>query len=46
MKMSHFWPISKDISLVFCLKMSRNLNVIRFDCRLKSDENDSFVNSK
>ena len=42
MKMSHFWPKSKAIALVFCSKMTKfeaNLKLID-DCRVKSDENE------
>ena len=41
MKMSHFWPKSKAIALVFYPKMTK-LKLIDFDCTLKSDENEPF----
>ena len=45
MKMSHLWPKSKAIALVFFPK-SPNLKFIHFDCRLKSDENEPFLAKK
>ena len=47
--MSHFWPKSKAIALVFCPKLSQKwpkLKLIEFDCRLKSDENEPFLAKK
>ena len=41
MKMSHFWPKSKAITLVFSDKWPK-LKFIDFDCRLKSDDNEPF----
>ena len=47
MKMSHFWPKSKAIALVFCSKMTKfEANLIDSDCRLKSDENEPFLAKK
>ena len=49
MKMSHLWPKSKAIALVFCSKMTKfeaNLKLIDFDCRLKSDENKPLLAKK
>ena len=49
MKMSHFWPKSKAIALVFCSKMTKfeaNLKLIDSDCRLTSDENEPFLAKK
>ena len=49
MKMSHFWPNSKAIALVFCSKMTKfeaNLKLIDFDYRLTSDENEPFLAKK
>ena len=49
MTMSHFWPKSKAIALVFCSKMTKfeaNLKLIDSDCRLKSDENEPFLAKK
>ena len=45
MKMRHFWPKSKAIALVFCSKMTK-FEMIDFDCRLKSDENEAFLVKK
>ena len=42
MKMSHFWPKSKAIALVFCSQMTK-VEVEDFDWRLKSDENEPFL---
>ena len=44
--MSHLWPKSKAIALVFCSKMTKfeaNLKLIAFDCRVKSDENEPLL---
>ena len=47
MKMRHFWPKSKAIALVFCSKMTKfEIDLIDFDCRLKSDENEAFLAKK
>ena len=42
MKMSDFWPNSKAITLVFLPHMIK-IELIDFDCRLKSDENERFL---
>ena len=46
MKMRHFWPKSKAIALVFCSKMTKFDQLVDFDCRLKSDENEAFLAKK
>ena len=47
MKMSHFWPKSKAIALVFCPKMTKpKLKLAYFDWRLKSDENEPYLAKK
>ena len=45
MEMSHLWPKSKAIALVFCSKLTK-FEMIHFDWRLKSDENEPFVAKK
>ena len=45
MKMSQFWPKSKAIALVFWPKMTE-IELIDFDCRLKSDENEPILAKK
>ena len=45
MKMSHFWPKSKAIALVFCPKMTK-FEIHSLDCRLESDENEPFLAKK
>ena len=42
MTMRHFWPKGKAITLVFCRKMTK-IELIDFDCRLKSDANEAFL---
>ena len=47
--MSDFWPQSKAIALVLCSKLTQkllNLNLIDFDCRLTSDDNERFLANK
>ena len=45
MKMRQFWPKSKAIALVFCLKMTK-IEIVEFDCTLKSDENEAILAKK
>ena len=47
--LSHFWPNSKAIALVVCshiIQRKPTLNLIDFDCRLKSDENSLMFGQK
>ena len=46
MTMRQFWPKSKAIALVFCLKMTKSVILVEFDCRLKSDENEAILAKK
>ena len=44
MKMSHCWPKSKDIALIFCSKMT--LKFVQFDYIFESDQSEPFLAKK
>ena len=46
MKMCLFWPKSKAIALVYCLKMTKKLKLVDVDCKVNIDENEPFVAKK